>query len=83
MALRDYFDAKLQAAKAAAPGARVVWPTVNHWCKSANLNRHTLKSWSGRYSDVKEALGYCAEIRRQMAAMDLNCVIFDTEADKQ
>jgi hypothetical protein len=79
--LREYFDAKLQAAKSASPGARVVWPTLNHWCKAANLNRHTLKSWSGRYSNVKEALDFCAEIRRQMTAMDLPCVIFDSEVE--
>lgn len=80
--LREYFDRKLEIAKAAKPGATVIWPTVSHFCTLVRIKHDHLRAWAknDRFPFAKQAIEHCRAVRDQLATMDLPGAVFDSRA---
>ena len=65
--------------KAKGPGR---WPTVVHFCEVARVNHHTMRGWARGTPELRRALNRCAEIRLQISRLELDELVFDTEAEQ-
>ncbi len=63
--------------KSKGPGR---WPTVVHFCAIARVNHNTMRGWARDTPELRQALNKCAEIRLQISRLELDELVFDTEA---
>lgn len=78
-----YFSDCLEKAKAAKEGRThgpVKWPTVVGFCAITRVNHNTMRGWARNTPAVRQALTKCAEIRLQISRLELDELVFDTEA---
>lgn len=72
---------KAQAVKDGKAKGPVRWPTVVGFCTTTQVNHNTMRGWARNTPELRQALSKCAEIRLQISRLELDRLVFDTEAE--
>lgn len=71
--------ARAQAVKLAGNNEPATFPTSVGYCQKEGVSPGTMRSWARAHTEMRAALITCAEIRNDIAELNLPCLVFDTE----